>query len=123
MIAENRSSIISQSLFININEGRNQGQPLSYRNYLKILKRCAARVNLDEAKIRTHNGRSTKAMEYLEYQALHPEAGITDVIIAECFGWNSLDSIKHYRDHNNQVIAKSVSEKLHRKAGNNDKID
>lgn len=112
MTAENESGIISQNIFINTNKGKYQGRPLSYRNYLKIIKRCATRIGINEAKIRTHNGRSTKAMEYLEYQALHPEAGITDVMIAECFGWSSLDSIRHYRDHNNQIIAKSVSDKL-----------
>lgn len=119
MEAENESGILSQNIFININRGKYQGRPLSYRNYLKIMKRCAARVGIDEAKIRTHNGRSTKAMEYLECQALHPEAGITDVMIAECFGWSSLDSIKHYRNHNNQIIAKSASDKLLGREGRN----
>jgi len=56
-------------------------------------------------------------MEYLERQALHPEDGITDAVIMESFGWRSADSIVHYRNHNNQVIAKAVMEKLHRKKG------
>lgn len=115
--AENSSGIISQHLFINLNKGRFQGRPLTYFNYRKSLLRCAKRVGLDVSLIRTHNGRSTKAMEYLEHQALHPEDGITDVIIAESFGWSSLDSIKHYRDHNNQIIAKAVSDKLRKKKG------
>lgn len=72
---------------------------------------------MNPACIRTHNGRSTKAMEFLEHQALYPEDGITDVIIAESFGWNSVDSIRHYRDHNNQIIAKTVNDKLHAKRG------
>lgn len=118
MVAENESGLISQWLFINLNRGRHQGKPLSYSNFIKNLKHCAERAGLDATRIRTHNGRSTKAMEYLEHQALHPEDGITDAIIAECFGWRSIDSIKHYRDHNNQVIAKTVSEKLHKKGGN-----
>jgi integrase len=116
-VAENESGIISQYLFINLNKGRFQGQPLLYSNYRKSLLRCAQRSGLDTSGIRTHNGRSTKAMEFLEHQALHPEDGITDVIIAETFGWSSLDSIKHYRDHNNQIIAKAVSDKLHTKRG------
>lgn len=120
MIAENESGIISQYIFININKGRHQGRTLSYSNYLKVLKRCARRANMNEVKIRTHNGRSTKAMEFLEHQALHPEDGISDVIIAESFGWNSIDSIKHYRDHNNQLIAKTVNDKLHSKKGGRD---
>lgn len=116
-IAENESGVISQHLFINLNRGRFQGQPLTYSNFRRSLLRCAERVGLDVSRIRTHNGRSTKAMEFLEHQALHPEDGITDVIIAESLGWNSLDSIKHYRDHNNQIIAKAISDRLHAKRG------
>lgn len=117
MLAENESGIVSQFLFLNIKRGRFQGLPLSYDNYRKSLLSCAERAGLDSSAIRTHNGRSTKAMEYLEHQALHPEDGVTDVIIAESFGWKSLDSIRHYRDHNNQVIAKAVMDKLHMKKG------
>jgi integrase len=118
--AEVESGKITQYLFINLNKGKTQGNPLNYHNYLKILKNCAKRAGLDEKKIRTHNGRSTKVMEFLEHQVLHPEDGITDAIIMESFGWRSLDSIDHYRDHNNQVIAKSVMEKLHKKGGGKD---
>lgn len=113
-IAEMESGRISQYLFINLNSGRTQGAPLRYHNYLKILKRCAERAGLDPSKIRTHNGRSTKAMEFLEHQALHPEDNITDGIIMESFGWRNFSSIDHYRNHNNQIIAKSVMEKLHK---------
>nr|WP_300561841.1 tyrosine-type recombinase/integrase [uncultured Oscillibacter sp.] len=112
--AETESGRISQYLFINLNSGKAQGTPLRYHNYLKILKRCAERAGLDPSKIRTHNGRSTKAMEFLEHQALHPEDSITDGIIMESFGWRSFSSIDHYRNHNNQIIAKSVMEKLHK---------
>lgn len=110
--AEMGSRQISQYLFINLNSGKTQGNPLRYHNYLKILKRCAERAGLDSSKIRTHNGRSTKAMEFLEHQALYPEDNITDGIIMESFGWRSFSSIDHYRNHNNQIIAKSVMEKL-----------
>lgn len=113
-IAESESGKISQYLFINLNAGKAQGEPLQYRNYLKILKRCAKRTGLDEKKVRTHNGRSTKVMEFLEHQALHPEDGITDGIIMESFGWRNFSSIDHYRDHNNPIIAKAVMEKLHK---------
>jgi len=112
--AEMESGQISQYLFINLNSGKNQGMPLRYHNYLKILKRCAERAGLDPSKIRTHNGRSTKAMEFLEHQALHPEDNITDGIIMESFGWRSISSIDHYRDHNNQIIARAVMKKLHK---------
>lgn len=118
--AETESREISQYLFINLNKGKVQGNPLNYHNYLKILKRCAKRAGLDESKIRTHNGRSTKVMEVLEHQALYPEDNITDAIIMEIFGWRRFDSIDHYRGHNNQVIAKAVMEKLHKRGGDND---
>lgn len=112
--AESESGKLSQYLFINLNSGKRQGLPMSYHNYLKILKRCATRAGLDAAKIRTHNGRSTKVMEFLEHQSLYPEYNITDGIIMESFGWRSFSSIDHYRNHNNPIIAKSVMEKLHR---------
>lgn len=118
--AETESGKISQYLFINLNKGKTQGKSLSYHNYLKILKKCANRAGLDETKIRTHNGRSTKVMEFLEHQALYPEDNITDAIIAESFGWRSFDSIDHYRNHNNQIIAKAVMEKLHQRGGKDD---
>lgn len=118
--AEAESGRISQFLFINLNRGKTQGAPLTYHNYLKILKKCAYRAGLDESKIRTHNGRSTKVMEFLEHQSLHPEDNITDAAIMESMGWRSFESIDHYRDHNNQVIAKSVMEKLHKGGGKDD---
>ena len=121
MIAENESGIISQYLFLNLRKGKCYGMPLSYRNYLAILKGCAWRAGIDPAKIRTHSGRSTKAMEFIEHQILHPEDGLTDAIMLECFGWRSTDSIEPYRNHNNQVIARAVMEKLHKgKGGCND---
>jgi len=66
-VAETESGTISQHMFINLNAGNTQGMPLQYHNYLKILKRCARRAGLDENKIRTHSGRSTKVMELLEH--------------------------------------------------------
>lgn len=113
--AETESGIISQKLFINIKKGNDFGMPLAYRNYLKILKRCAKRAGLDPRKIRTHSGRSTKVMEYVEHQIKHPEDGITDAILMECFGWKSVESIQPYKNHNNPAIAIEVMKKLHSK--------
>jgi integrase/recombinase XerD len=118
MTAENTSGIISQYLFINLRKGNEFGRPLSYRNYLAILKGCSERAGLDSKKIRTHSGRSTKAMEYIEHQVLHPEDGLTDAVMLETFGWRSTDSIEPYRNRNNQVIAKAVMKKLHHGGGN-----
>ena len=112
-VAETESNKISQYLFINLKKGKTQGSPLRYHNYRKILKECAMRAGLDESKIRTHNGRSTKVMDFLEQQALHPEKNISDAIIMESLGWRRFESIDHYRNHNNQIIAKAVMEKLH----------
>lgn len=117
MVAENESGIISDVLFINLQQSIAQGQPLSYGNYYKIFKRCAKRAGFDPRKIRTHSGRSTKVMEYLEHQALYPEDGIDDAIIMESFGWRSTESILSYRNHNNPVIAKAIMKKIHDKRG------
>lgn len=113
--AEMESGIISQKLFINIKKGNDYGMPLAYRNYLKILKRCAKRAGLDPNKIRTHSGRSTKVMEYVEHQIKHPEDGITDAILLECFGWKNIESIRPYKNHNNPAIAIEIMKKLHLK--------
>ncbi|MBQ2923555.1 MAG: tyrosine-type recombinase/integrase [Tyzzerella sp.] len=117
--AEMESGIISQKLFINVKKGNDFGMPLAYRNYLKILKRCAKRAGLDPSKIRTHSGRSTKVMEYVEHQIKHPEDGITDAILMECFGWKSIESIQPYKNHNNPAIAIEIMKKLHSKEEDN----
>jgi len=113
MIAENESMNVSNNIFINLNSGKYQGEVLKYRNYLKILKSCCDKVGLDSKKIRTHSGRSTKVMELLEYQATHPDSGLTDVHVLETMGWRSPESIEHYRNHNNEIIARGVMQKLH----------
>jgi len=112
MLAENESLVISQYIFINIKADKYQGQPLSYRNYLRILKLAAKKAGFNSERIRTHSGRSTKVMDILEYGALHPEKGLSDVELLETFGWKSTDSIEPYRNHNNPIIAKSLIEKL-----------
>lgn len=109
---ETQSGLLSQAIFINLKAGPNQGAPLSYRNYWEILKKCAVRAGLDSKKIRTHSGRSTKAMQFLEHQATHPEDNVSDAMILEHFGWRSMDSIEPYRNYNNPVIAKAVFDKL-----------
>jgi integrase/recombinase XerD len=115
MIAENESCIISNDLFINLQHSDTQGKPLKYGNYYQILKRCGVRAGFDSKKIRTHSGRSTKVMEFLEHQALYPQDGIDDSVIIESFGWSSVDSILPYRNHNNPVIAKAIMKKIHKK--------
>jgi integrase len=120
MVAENESTNVNNHIFINLNSGKYQGESLKYRNYLKILKRCCEKVGIDSKKIRTHSGRSTKVMELLEYQATHPESNLTDVHVLETMGWRSPESIEHYRNHNNEIIARSVMQKLHKGDQTND---
>jgi len=120
MVAENESTNVNNHIFINLNSGKYQGESLKYRNYLKILKRCCEKVEIDSKKIRTHSGRSTKVMELLEYQATHPESNLTDVHVLETMGWRSPESIEHYRNHNNEIIARSVMQKLHKEDQSND---
>ena len=115
--AESNCGHYSQWLFINIKSGRNQAHHLSYRSYWGTLKGCAERAGFDPKLIRTHNGRSTKTMELLEYQALYPEENLTDQQIRLLMGWANSASIKSYVNHQNMIIAKSAAEKVHRKRG------
>ena len=110
--AEYNSKIRSQYLFINIKKGENQGKPVGYDNFLKILKRAAKRAGLPEDQIRTHSGRSSKAMEYLKAQARHPELNLTDSQIATNMGWENINTIKHYKDHQNEELGLMAHEKI-----------
>lgn len=69
MLAENQSSRLSEYLFLNLNQGKHQAEPLKYHNYYRSLKACALRAGMDAVKIRTHSGRSTKVMRMLEADA------------------------------------------------------
>jgi integrase/recombinase XerD len=112
--AETNSGCLSEWLFINLRKNKNQGKALSYRSFWGIIKGCAKRAGIDEKKIRTHSGRSTKVMEILEHQSRHPEDGITDVIVMEMMGWKSLESINPYKQEDNMIIAMEASKKIHR---------
>ena len=113
--AENSSEKYNEWMFINIRNGKSQGEVLSQANYRKILKTASFRAGLDPNKIRTHSGRSTKAMQLIEQQVLHPEDGISDLIIRELMGWKRIDSIDPYKQNNNKTIAKEASKKTQRR--------
>lgn len=117
ILAENESLKISEYIFINLNRGVSQGNPLSYSNYYKIFKRCAKKAGFNETKIRTHSGRSTKMMEYLEHQALYPEDNLTDEMISKNMGWKSIESSLPYKNFQNPIIARAIADKLHKKRG------
>lgn len=102
--AENAGGIISDYLFINL-RGESVGRPLAYHNYLKILKSCAERCGLDAKKIRTHSGRSTKVMDVLEHNALHPEDAKSELEIKRLFGWSNIDSSTPYMNYNSEIMA------------------
>ena len=112
MIAENNSRIISDVMFLNLNNGTHLGKPLSYANYRKILRSCARRAGLDEKMIRTHSGRSTKVMDILEFNAQNPEKAISDIQIQNLFGWASIDCIKPYMNNNSEIMAKAAYDRF-----------
>lgn len=114
--AENKSGIISDWMFLNLNSGGALGKPLSYANYRKILRRCAWRAGLDARKIRTHSGRSTKVMDLLEDGALYPERKLSDLEFMLVFGWRSIDSIMPYMNHNSEIMANAAYDR-HQKDG------
>lgn len=116
--AENAGRIVTDWIFLNL-RGNSIGQPLTYHNYLKILKSCAARCGIASEKIRTHSGRSTKVMNVLEHNAIHPEEAKSDIQIKALFGWSSIDSITPYMNHNSEIMA-NAAYKRHRKGGDND---
>lgn len=110
--AEYNSNINSQYLFINIKKGENQGKCVGYGNFLKILKRAAKRAGLPENQIKTHSGRSSKTMEYLKAQVRYPELNLTDSQIATNMGWENINTIKHYKDHQNEELGLMAHEKI-----------
>lgn len=116
--AENTGRMITDWIFLNL-RGKSVGQPLTYHNYLKILKSCAGRCGIESEKIRTHSGRSTKVMDVLEHNALHPEEAKSEIQLKALFGWSSIDSITPYMNHNSEIMA-NASYKRHRKGGDGD---
>lgn len=117
--AENAGGIISDWIFINL-RGSSVGQPLSYHNFRKILRRCAQRCGLPSEKIRTHSGRSTKVMDVLEHNALHPEEAKSDIQIQALFGWSQINSIQPYMNHNSEIMALAAYKRKKRDGGDDD---
>lgn len=101
-----------QELFLNIKDSEYLGMPLSYRNYLKILKRVAEKTGMNPQKIRTHSGRSTKTMELLLHQVTHPEDNITDEHIRQLMRWTSPKSIQPYINHYDKRLAIESAKKI-----------
>lgn len=110
--AESESGIFNDHVFINIKKNSRQGEPLAYHNYLKILKGAAKRAGLDEKKIKTHGGRSTKVDELLMHQVKYPEDNITDKMIQDIMGWKNANSIEPYKNRGNKEIMKTAAKKV-----------
>lgn len=89
---------IPESLFLSMKSGTSFGKPLTYRNYLTILKRSCSRVGYDSSKIRTHAGRKTRNMDLLHIQQDHPELNLTDLTIQQMMRWKSPESQTPYRN-------------------------
>lgn len=117
--AENAGGIISDWIFLNL-KGNSVGTPLAYHNYLKILKTCARRCRLDESKIRTHSGRSTKVMEVLEHDVLYPDEAKSEIQIKGLFGWSNIDSINPYMNHNSEIMACAAYKRKKKGGGSDD---
>lgn len=113
--AEVDSGKFSNSLFINLRKGEYQGEELSYKNYLQILKACGKRAGLETEKIRTHSGRSTKTMELLTFQSSYPKENLTDGMINRIMGWKSQKSIEPYKDIQDVRLAKITAQKIQNK--------
>ena len=108
-------------LFLNLKNNSFIGQPLSYRNYIKILKRVANKAGLDSEKIRTHSGRSTKTMELLHHQVTHPEDNLTDEQIRQMMRWANPNSIQPYINTQDKRIAIVTAKRIQGyKEGNKD---
>lgn len=108
IIAENKSGVTSDWIFINLRAGKNFGMPLAYHNYLAILKGCAKRAGMDAAMIRTHSGRSTKVMDMLEEGAADSAKRKSKLQIMLHFGWRNIDAIQPYMNYNSEIMANAA---------------
>lgn len=98
-----KGKFASDKIFINLRSGGNQGKPIKYQNYRKILKGAAARAGVDSDLIRTHSGRSTSVMKDILFHAQHPDLlSIEDIRIK--YGWSNISSITPYLDTSNPLI-------------------
>ncbi|MCU7667761.1 tyrosine-type recombinase/integrase [Bacillus thuringiensis] len=109
---------ISDYLFLN-HKGPSKGKAVEQRNYLKILKRAAEKAGFDPNDIITHAGRSTHAQHLLDLLA---EGKITETYIKEEFGWESIDTLKHYIKGFDAKKRKEVSQMIRGTQDKNNKL-
>lgn len=118
--AEYNSNKRCPYLFINLNKGENQGEPVGYHSFRNILRRASRRAGLPEEQIRTHSGRSSKVMVLLKAQARNPELNLTDAMIAGIMGWENIGTIKSYKDHQNEELGMMAHEKINKTKDKNE---
>lgn len=105
-----------EKLFINLKNSDSLGKPLSYRNYLRILKRASKRAGMNPLRIRTHSGRSTKTMELLHHQVEHPEDNLTDEQIRQLMRWTNGNSIQPYINQHDKRLAIESAKKIQKRS-------
>lgn len=110
--------IINEYMFINLRKGKYQGQVVSYRNTLDIIKRAGYKAGIDIDEMRTHSGRSTRTMELLYMQAEHPEYNLTDEQIRILMGWSSSKSLEPYINYQDERLLLSTMKKVNSCEGN-----
>lgn len=98
-------------IFVVLRRGESCGQPLKYGNFMQILKGAARRAGMDETKIRTHSGRSTRANEVVTDRAKNPGKW-TDKDIRDLFGWKSDRSAEPYINRNDPERMKALAGRL-----------
>ena len=96
---------LDEYLFVNLRNGKEQGEKVNQNNYRKILKRIGKRIGLNPSKVITHAGRSTKAQELIEQ-------GHSDFEIMDIMGWSSIKTVESYRKQFSPKFSKQINDKI-----------
>lgn len=93
-------------------KGKNKGLSVKYATILKSFKKAGKKAGLNPDDIITHSGRSTRAQKLIELAIEYPEIGITDNYIQDEFGWESIDTLKHYKKKVDSRLRKNITQKI-----------
>ena len=102
---------ISDQIFINLRHGPYYGKPIQYHNAWGRLKDAAEKTGMDPARVRYHNGRSTRVNEFITDWARSPEL-YTEQDLLDLTGWKSLSSATPYIERNSIDRSLILSRKL-----------
>jgi integrase len=111
-----------EALFINVRHGKDFGDPVTYRNYLQILKKSGLKSGFNEDEIRTHSGRSTAVMDMVEMQTDNQDQGITMNDLMQQFRWQSPTSIQPYINTSHPERKKKIVKKIEEIRGNSNGV-